>query len=383
MILPADFTPTVRAFAPGRTELAGNHTDHQGGRVIAASTARGVQVLAAPNNIGRVRLESTGFPDFDIDVEDLAPHSDEVNTTAAIVRGMVAGCRAIGIQVQGFDARVTSTLPAGGGLSSSAACELALGCAMNTMFGTGEVPPLVMARLGFEVERDYFGKPCGLMDQATVALGGIVAMDFKGLGDPRVSSIDFSFVDAGYEIVLVDTGCDHSLFTTEFAQIVHDMCAVAQLCGGAFLSDVDEEVFLAKLGDVRAELGDAATLRGIHYFNEMRLVDARERDLRAGDMASFLANTRSSGRSSAQYLQNVSAQGVSRQPAMVTLALTDLCLAGRGSFRMHAGGFGGSVQAFVPIDYLDEFVAQMEGHLVPGCCRVLRIGGEGAHAERL
>ena len=151
MILPADFTPTVRAFAPGRTELAGNHTDHQGGRVIAASTARGVQVLAAPNNIGRVRLESTGFPDFDIDVEDLAPHSDEVNTTAAIVRGMVAGCRAIGIQVQGFDARVTSTLPAGGGLSSSAACELALGCAMNTMFGTGEVPPLVMARLGFEV----------------------------------------------------------------------------------------------------------------------------------------------------------------------------------------------------------------------------------------
>ena len=370
----------VRACAPGRTELAGNHTDHQGGRVIAATLDCGVEVELLPNANGRARLESEGFASVDIEIAcegGLPPREAERFTTAPLVRGVVAGLRACGVEVGGFDAQVTSTIPAGGGLSSSAAFEIALARALIELAAESEanVPKLSaveLARIGQAAERDYFGKACGLMDQLTVALGGIVALDFAD-EEPRVERIDFDFSAHGYALCLVDTHCDHSRYTEEYSQVPRDMSAVAALLGAPMLSRVPERVFLDRFEEVRTRLGDVAALRALHYYYESNLVDARADALRAGDMGRFLHLTRLSGASSAQYLQNVSTYDRVEQPAMVALALADAFLNGEGACRIHGGGFGGTVQAFVPMSNVEAFSRHMDAHLGEGSCQAYRI----------
>ena len=396
----------VRAFAPGRTELAGNHTDHQGGRVIAAAVDCGVEMMVQPNSSTRARVASEGFAPFEIELVDVSPREDERFTTAALVRGVVAGLRAMGVSVEGFDAQVTSTVPSGGGLSSSAAFELALAQALCDLASrttgtegvvnfsssradsvalpekltTPSVPvvrQVQLAKIGQAAERDWFGKACGLMYQLAVALGGIVAIDFAG-DEPQVERIDFDFERAGYAICLVDTHCDHSRYTDDYSQVSLDMSAVAELLGARVLSQVPEEAFFGRFEEVRDKLGDVPALRGLHYYHENRLVDARARALREGDIDAFLHFTRVSGSSSAQYLQNVSTFDRASQPAMVALALADKFLGGQGAVRIHGGGFGGSIQAFVPLDRVEAFIRWMDAHLGDGSCRAYRVTQKGA-----
>lgn len=380
----------VRAFAPGRTELAGNHTDHQGGRVIAATVSCGVEVQLQPNGTDRARLASAGFEPVDIDVHDDAPREAERNTTAALVRGVIAGLRAGGVPVAGFDAQATSTVPAGGGLSSSAAFELAIACGLRTLFyrdaesdtlsHSPSMSSIELARIGQHAESAYFGKPCGLMDQAAIACGGVNLFDFAQQ-PPSIERIEFDFAQSGHALCLIDTHCDHSLYTDEYAQVARDMGDVARFMGAAMLSQVPCQAFLSRFGDVRAQLGDLPALRGLHYYHEMGLVDVRAEALRRGDFEAFLAATRQSGASSAQYLQNVSTSDRLRQPAMVALALADALLEGQGAARIHGGGFGGTVQAFVPQDRLEPFKQAIDGQLGKGSCRVYDIVQQGAHAQ--
>ena len=378
----------MRAYAPGRTELAGNHTDHQGGRVIAAALDCGVEVTVRPNDSSRVRVESVGFPVFEIDIADASPCESERFTTAALVRGVVAGLRARGVEVSGFDAKVTSTVPAGGGLSSSAAFELALAQALVgaaeelSAAASTEAPslsPVKLARIGQSAERDYFGKACGLMDQLAVALGGVAAIDFHD-EDPRIERIDFDFAAHGYALCLVNTHCDHSRYTEEYSQVPKDMNAVAEHLGARVLSQIPEPVFLERLGEVRSKLGDVPALRALHYYYENRLVDARAAALQAGEIDEFLRLTRLSGASSAQYLQNVSTYDRAEQPAMVALALADMLLEGEGACRIHGGGFGGTVQAFVPLDRVDAFAHALDAHLGEGSCQMYSVDSLGARA---
>lgn len=372
--------PRAAAFAPGRTELAGNHVDHQHGYVMSAAVSLGIRAEAAENATGAARVESEGFGPMVVDVCDADPREDERDAAISLVRGMIACFREAGIPVGGFDVRASSTLPAGGGLSSSAAFEMLIGQILNLLFAQGRVDAMTLAQWGKRVECDWFGKPCGLQDQTIVAHGGIALMDFSDPAHPALTPVDFDFRDAGYAVVLVDTHCDHSLHADEFSRIPADMEQVARLFGKEVLGQVDPAAFYRELSFVRASAGDAATLRALHFFHEEDLVMRRVRALREGDVASFLKWTNASGVSSAQYLQNVSSGG-REQPAAIALALADVVLDGRGAFRIHGGGFGGTIQAFVPLDLLSEFCTRMDGWLGAGSCLNLPIGAAGAAAS--
>ena len=377
---------TVRAFAPGRAELAGNHMDHQGGRVVSAAVMQGTQVLARPNGDGVARVRSAGYMPFEIPIGtagDLQPRLDEAGTSAGLVRGMAAGLAEAGVSTSGFDLQVSSTLPPGGGLSSSASFEMAGGRAIEALSGAAPLPPLSLAAIGAKAEREFFGKPCGLQDQSASACGGICLLDFADPDAPTAERIDFDFRTHGYAVALVDTRCDHSEFNAEFAQVVNDMSAAAGFFGASRLGRVPQDAYLARIRDVSRKLGDAVALRGFHFFHELHLVDARVAALRAGDVEAYVQATRRSAVSSAQYLQNVSVAGSARQPAMIALALADRLLDGRGACRIHGGGFGGTIQAYVPLDMLESFVAGIEGTLGRGICNVVEVNPDGAMAERL
>ena len=373
----------VRSFAPGRTELAGNHTDHQGGRAIAATLDCGITVEAHANATGRGRLVSAGFAPVDIDISDTCAHAMERGSTTALVRGVVARLVDEGIDVCGFDARVTSTVPSGGGLSSSAAFELALLNAMCALYGEGRaLSSEELALMAVQVERAYFGKPCGMLDQMAIACGGITLLDFSDSSRaPKATSLEFDFEGGGYALCLVDTRCDHSSYTAEYARVARDMFDVARFLGASRLSEVPESKFEERFGDVRSALGDVPALRGLHYYHEMELVAEREQALKRGDMDAFLQATRRSGASSAQYLQNVSTADRDSQPAMVALALADRAAGPRGACRIHGGGFGGTVQAFVPVEDYEGFAQAIERQLGDGACRRYRISDDGMRVE--
>ena len=380
-------TAAIRAFAPGRTELAGNHTDHQGGRAIAATLDCGIEIALEQNGGKRIRFASEGFEPFEIDIDAGAsgPRAEEAGTTAALVRGVVDLLAEAGLEVGGFDATASSTIPSGGGLSSSAALELALICGLQELFGSVSGPfgtPAERAAVAARVEREYFGKPCGLLDQTAIAYGGVSAIDFSGDSEaPFVEAIDFDFASCGYALCLIDTHCDHSLYTDEYARVARDMFDVAQFLGATRLCEVSEAEFEARLSEVRNALGDLPALRALHYYHEMELVSEREAALMRGDLQAFLELTRRSGASSAQYLQNVSTSDRSAQPAMVALALADCAAGSEGACRIHGGGFGGTVQAFVPVDACDAFVRRIDAQLGEGSCREYRITPRGAYAE--
>ena len=380
----------VFSWAPGRTEIAGNHTDHQGGRVIAAALDCQVRMELHAEAGNCVHLVSDGFAPAVIDLDDTTPVVGEQLTTTALVRGVVSGLRAAGVAVEGFSARVESDVPIGGGLSSSAAFELALASGLDLLFG-GSLTPLELALVGQAAERDWFGKPCGLMDQLACALGGTNLFDFgacsrmdedtSSIAMPQVERIPFDLRACDHALCLIDTKCDHSAYTDEYARVAADMSDVASFMGASVLSQVPEEALLDRIGAIRAALGDLPALRALHYFNEMRLVDERVRALRANDFAAFLDATRQSGASSAQFLQNVSTFDRREQPAMVALALATCLLAGKGAARIHGGGFGGSIQAFVPLDDVAWFSEAIDAHLGAGSCKVYEAGVGGAGVQ--
>ena len=368
--------PEALFSAPGRTELGGNHTDHQHGRVLAAGVNLDILAAAAPNQSGMIRVQSQGYPLIVVDLHELSPKAGEENTSAALIRGVAARMAALGCPLQnaGLDAYMVSSVPGGSGLSSSAAFEVLIGTMLNDLFWDGKCTPVEIAQIGQYAENVFFGKPCGLMDQTASSVGGVVAIDFADTAHPVVEQISLDLHANGYALCILNSGAGHADLTAEYASITDELKAVCRCFGKEVLREVPEEAFLAALPEVRKAAGDRAVNRAFHIYAENRRAEAEGQALREGDFDRFLALVRDSGRSSAMYLQNVIPTGqTTAQELMVTIALCESILAGRGAVRVHGGGFGGTAQAFVPLDMLDTFKEKTEAALGQGSCHVVMI----------
>ncbi len=367
--------------APGRTELGGNHTDHQGGKVLAGSVDLDALACAAPNGTAEIRVYSEGYGMISVDTGSPDPVAGEENTAAALVRGVAAGFLRRGCGVSGFDACIASEVPVGSGLSSSACFEVLLGVVMNTLFCGGKLDPVSIAMLGQYAENVYFGKPSGLLDQMACSVGGIIAIDFQDGAHPVFRPVPCNLVASGHALCIIDTGADHADLTADYAAIPREMRAVAEALGKDVLSQVAEAEFYAALPAIRRTVGDRAVLRAIHYFDDCARVDAQAAALERGDFAAFLRLVRASGRSSQALLQNISAgRDSAEQPVAVALAAAEHLLAGSGAVRVHGGGFAGTIQAYVPLEKLPAFQAGMDALLGEGACRVTRIRPVGGLA---
>lgn len=371
---------TAFAAAPGRTELGGNHTDHQHGCVLAAAVDLVAKAAAAKNGLSRIRVLSEGYPAIEIDLNDLSVRADERGTTAALIRGTAARFQALGVPIDGFDAYVTSSVLPGSGLSSSAAFEVLIGSILNGLSANEKFSDVELAKIAQYAENVYFGKPCGLMDQMASSVGGVIGIDFATPEAPVIERIAFDFSESGYALCIVDSGADHANLTDAYAAIPQEMGAVAALFEKHVLREVDEAAFFARLNEVRTACGDRAALRAMHFFAENARVGRQIEALQAGDMQAFLREVNASGRSSEMLLQNIVPDGFSRHQDMaIALALAKRALGGKGACRVHGGGFAGTIQAFVPQDALDGFRAEIEAALGAGRCHVLTVrrhGGE-------
>lgn len=363
---------------PGRTEIGGNHTDHQRGRVLCGSVDLDILSCAAPNGTGTVRVISEGYPMVEISLDDLEIKEAEKNTSAALVRGVAARLVKLGYALSGFDAYAVSDVLSGSGLSSSAAYEVLIGNIFNRFFCGGALDAVEIAKAGQYAENVYFGKPCGLMDQMGASVGGAVAIDFFDTADPAVERVDYDFSRSGHALCIIDTGSCHADLTDDYADIPREMGAVAAYFGKSVLREVPEEAFTAKISDLRAKCGDRAVIRAMHYYADDARAAAEAGALRDGDFERFLALVRESGLSSALLLQNIwSPAAPGEQAVSVALAVGERLLGGRGAIRVHGGGFAGTVQAFVPEDLLEGFKSGMEAVFGAGKCHVLHIRSKG------
>lgn len=359
--------------APGRTEIGGNHTDHQRGQVLAAAVDLDTVAAVRPNGTRTIRVMSRGYPMCRVELGELSPVPSEVNTTPALIRGVAARFVQMGCPVAGFDAYCESTVLPGSGLSSSAAFEVLIGTIINSL-SHGGLSPVQIALIGQYAENVYFGKPCGLMDQMACAVGGLVAIDFGDKDRSRIRSVDFDLSACGHGLCIIDSGADHADLTDEYAAVPGELKKICDYFGKEVLTQVAEEDLYAALPRLRLACGDRAVLRGIHVYQENRRVTQQVAALENGDLEGFLKLVKESGRSSWMYLQNVIPAGrKEHQDMAVALALCDHYLAGRGAFRVHGGGFAGTVQAFVPLDLLDRFKTGMENALGQGTCHILTI----------
>ncbi len=364
--------------APGRTEIGGNHTDHQHGRVLAGSVNIDMIAAAAPNDKNQLRVQSEGYDLCVIDLNDLEARKEEENTTAALLRGECAAFTQRGAKLAGLDIYISSNVPKGSGVSSSAAFEVLIGVILNDCFMAKKVSPIAIAQIGQWAENVYFGKPCGLMDQMASSVGNIITIDFASPAKPVVEPVAVDFSKAGLALCILDSGADHADLTDEYAAIPAECRAVAAVCGGEVLRDVPFETFLAKLPECRRQCGDRAVLRAFHVYADNDRVAKQVAALHDGDFGTFLCLVNESGRSSWEYLQNVIPAGYKEhQEVGVTIAAAKHLLGDKGAVRVHGGGFAGTVQAFVPVEMLDEFKAGMEAILGEGRCHVLSIRPEG------
>ena len=378
-----EFSPASDAAAalftgPGRTEIGGNHTDHQHGHVLCGSVDLDMLACAAPNGLDVIRVHSEGYPALEVALDSLSPREDEKNTSAALVRGVAAKIAELGHTLCGFDAYVTSNVLSGSGLSSSAAYEVLIGNILNHLCCGGALDPVEIAKIGQYAENVYFGKPCGLMDQMGSAVGGAVAIDFHDPASPVVRRADYDFSASGHALCIVDTASSHGDLTDDYADITREMGAVAAYFGQKFLRDVPEADFHAALPALRASCGDRAVLRALHYYEDDRRAVEEAEALAEGDFPRFLALVNASGLSSALHLQNTWSISDPRQQAIpVCLAVGRELLEGTGAIRVHGGGFAGTIQAFVPNDKLVSFKSGMEALLGPGKCHILHIRPQG------
>ena len=369
--------------APGRTEISGNHTDHQHGCVLAAAvnleTVAEVILLDDPTII----IHSEGYPSVEVDLRDLEAHSEEINTTKALVRGVAAAFQQRGAKLNGFLAKVKSTVLPGSGLSSSAAFEVLMGTIMNELFFDKKLTAVEIAQIGQYAENVYFGKPCGLMDQTASSVGGMVFIDFENPKSPVVEKLDFDFAGTGHALCIIDCGADHANLTGEYAAIPYELKELCALFGKEVLRDIPEETFFQKLPEIRHQVSDRAILRAIHFYQENKRVQKQADALKNNDFDTFLQKVKESGRSSWMYLQNITpARETQHQDMALALAMCDTLLAGHGAFRVHGGGFAGTVQAFVPNYMLDHFMQGIEAVFGAGSCHVLSIRKHGGIRER-
>ena len=367
-----------RFSAPGRTEISGNHTDHQHGCVLAAAVNLETVAEVRLNDSEVIRVQSEGYPVVEVNLNDLSVHEEEKNTTAALIRGVAAAFSQQGAKLQGFDARARSSVLPGSGLSSSAAFEVLIGTICNELFFDKKLSAVEIAQVGQYAENVYFGKPCGLMDQTASSVGGMVFIDFENPNSPVVERIDFDFAAAGHALCIIDSGADHADLTEEYAAIPGELKQVSTFFGKEVLRDIPEADFLASLPELRHQVPDRAILRAIHFYQENKRVQRQAQALRDCDFDTFLHLVSESGRSSWMYLQNITPAGaIEHQDVAVALALCDTLLQGRGAYRVHGGGFAGTVQAFVPLDMLDSFKTGIERVLGEGKCHVLSIRPQG------
>ena len=364
--------------APGRTEVSGNHTDHQRGRVLAGAVNLDTVAAVRANGTDVIRVQSKGYPLCQVRLDALEPVAEEVNSTPALIRGVAARFSQLGCKVGGFDAYCESTVLPGSGLSSSAAFEVLIGTIINHLFFDGRVSQPEIAQIGQYAENVFFGKPCGLMDQTASAVGGLVTIDFADKEHPDIRPVHFDFSTTGHALCIIDSRADHADLTDEYAAVPGEMKAVCEYFGKDVVTEIPEEDFYAAIPALREKCGDRAVMRVIHEYNENRRVPQQVACLERGDFEGFLRLTKESGYSSWMYLQNVVPAGYVKQQAMaVALGLCEHYLQGRGAYRVHGGGFAGTVQAFVPFDLLDSFRAGMDAALGEGACHVLSIRPQG------
>ena len=364
--------------APGRTEIGGNHTDHQRGRVLAAAVNLDTRAAVRVNGTDTVRILSKGYPLCTVSLNTLVPQENEINTTPALVRGVCARFAELGCKVEGFDAYCESTVLPGSGLSSSAAFEVLIGTIVNHLFFGGRVSQPEIAQIGQYAENRFFGKPCGLMDQTASAVGNLVTIDFFDKDHPVIDPVDFDFSACGHALCIIDSQASHADLTDEYAAIPGELKQICVYFGKEVLTQISEADFFAAIPALRKICPDRAVLRAIHFYQENARVPQQVEALRRGDFAAFLELVKQSGYSSYMYLQNVIPAGyVEHQDVAVSLALCEHYLRGKGAYRVHGGGFAGTVQAFVPFELLDSFRAGIDAVLGQGACHVLSIRPQG------
>lgn len=364
--------------APGRTEISGNHTDHQCGCVLAAAVNLETVADVRLNGANNIWVQSEGYPTIKVNLDDLSVHEEEKNTTAALIRGVASSFVQRGAKLEGFDAVVNSTVLPGSCLSSSAAFEVLFSTILNELFFDKKLTAVEIAQIGQYAENVYFGKPCGLMDQMASSVGGLVYIDFENPENPVIEKINFDLAKAGYALCIIDSGADHADLTDEYAAIPYELKEVCDFFGKEVLRQIPEEDFLAALPKLRNHVSDRAILRAIHVYQENKRVEVQAAALRNEDLYAFFHLVRQSGHSSWMYLQNIYPSGsIMKQEVALALALCDTLLQGKGAYRVHGGGFAGTVQAFVPFDLLPKFKEGIENVLGEGKCHVLNIRNDG------
>lgn len=361
--------------APGRTEIGGNHTDHNHGCVLAGSVDLDVIAVVAFHDNGVVRIKSEGYDMDTVNLNELDIHPEENNKAIALIRGILARFQQLGYQIGGFDAYTTSNVLKGSGLSSSAAFEVLIGRILSEGYNDGKVDAVEIAQIAQYAENVYFGKPCGLMDQMASSVGGIITIDFADPQTPLIEKVDFDFTESGYALCIVDTGGNHADLTHEYAAIPAEMREIADSMGCEYLRETSLSAVLEKAAELRAKHGDRALLRAVHFLKENERVGKQVDALRENDFSRFLKLVIESGESSYCYLQNVySCSKPKEQGLSVALCLAEDLLSDKGgAWRVHGGGFGGTTQNFVPLSMLESFQNRMEAVFGAGSCHVLSI----------
>ncbi len=365
--------------SPGRTELGGNHTDHQGGSVLAAAVNTDMLCAAAVAANNYVCIESEGFGRIVVDLSDKEPVESERGTAEALIRGIASWFEERGYNISGINAYIVSDVPPGSGISSSAAFEVLIGTVFNYFFANYAFSQVEIAKAGLYAENVYFGKPCGMMDQLACSVGGLVAIDFSDPVEPLVRAMKYDFFANGYSLCLISTGGSHVDLTDEYADITAEMKSVASVFGKKKLSEISEKDVLDNFAKLRETCGDRAVLRAVNYFEEDKRARKMADVLLNNDVDSYLELVNMSGHGSFMYLQNIYPSGSKMlQPVAVALKAAEVALKGEGAVRVHGGGFAGTIQAYVPNHMLTQFADDMDRYIYPGCCRVLKVRKIGA-----
>lgn len=360
--------------APGRSEVCGNHTDHNHGRVLAAGISLDAIAVASKNDTGVVSIKSKGYPMDVISCDALSVDESNFGKSSELIKGILSRFKQLGYNIGGFDAATASKVLSGSGLSSSAAFEVLVCTILNHLYNDGKIDPVEIAQISQYAENVYFGKPCGLLDQTACSVGGFVTIDFNDPSKPIIKKVNFDFASCGHSLCIVDTKGDHSDLTDEYAAVRAEMEAVAAFFGKKVLRELDKQTVIENAADIRAAVSDRAVLRAIHFFNDDERVVKEVEALESGDFALFKKLTIESGRSSYMYNQNVYAcSSPLSQPLSLALAVSEELLKGKGAWRVHGGGFAGTIQAFVPNEMLDEYKNTMNSIFGSDACHVLSI----------
>lgn len=371
--------PDLRFFsAPGRTEVGGNHTDHNNGKVLAAAINLDAIAAVSPREDGIICVNSQGYSPITVDSADLEIKDEEAGKSDALIRGICARFGQLGYKYGGFNASVTSRVLSGSGLSSSAAYEVLIGTILNYLYNEGKISAVEIAQISQYAENVYFKKPCGLMDQTACSVGGFVQIDFEDTEKPVINKVDFDIAKHGYNLCIVDTGGNHADLTGDYAAIRLEMNSVAEYFGKSVLRQVPESDVFENMGEIRKKTGDRAVERAIHFYNENKRVEKLAAALSKGDFEEFKGIIVESGKSSYMYNQNCfTLSNPESQPVALALCLTEELLKGKGAYRVHGGGFAGTIQAFVPIGETENYVSGMKKVFGENSCYILKVRSHG------